>query len=240
MLSEDGKLSIITTNTISQTDTRITGLDEIVKFGTIIFAVKSMRWPGVANLEVALLSITKGSWGNLIVLKNKQVKSISTFLDEDESGSLPSKLISSSGICYVGTVVLGKGFILDKEQVNNILNSDKKYETVIFDYLCGSDVNGSPDLCPSRKIINFFDWNEEYVAKEFPLCYNVLKEAVKPERDILKRAVYRDNWWRYAERNPKLYKEIKSKSRILVVCRVTKYLSFQFVPKIMYTMLEQM
>ena len=230
-LISNGKLSIITTNTISQTDTRVTGLDEIVKSGSIIYAVKSMRWPGVANLEVALLSITKGVWEQPIYLKDKQVNSISTFLDQDETRVLPSKLVTSSGICYVGTVVLGKGFILEKNQADEILIRDKKYATVIYDYLSGSDVNGSFDLTPSRKVINFFDWEEEFVEKEYPICYKILKDTVKPERDILKRSIYREKWWRYAERNPKLYESIKLKKRILVVCRVTKFLSFQFVPK---------
>jgi hypothetical protein len=222
--------SIITTNTISQTDTRVTGLAELVKYGTINFAIKSKKWPGAANLEVSLLSIFKGNWIKEKFLGTRLVGTISTYLDEDEGLQIPFKLLSSCNKCYEGTIILGSGFILTENEIEKLIEVDPKYSDVIFEYLSGNDINNSFNLTPARKIINFFDWEEDYVAKKFPLCYNILKEKVKPERDILKRDVYRIKWWKYAERNPKLYSEIRLFKRAITVCRVTKYLNFQFVP----------
>jgi hypothetical protein len=54
----NGYFSIITTNTISQGDSRRGGLEQIVKnSGDICFVADSITWPGKANVKVTLISV---------------------------------------------------------------------------------------------------------------------------------------------------------------------------------------
>jgi hypothetical protein len=57
-----------------------------------------------------------------------------------------------------------------------------------------------------------------------------VETKVKPERTKLKRAVRRERWWLFAERAPKLYGTIAGLGRVLATARVSKFLTFSFVP----------
>ncbi len=50
-------------------------------------------------------------------------------------------------------------------------------------YLNGEDLNSRPDQSPSRWVINFHDWPLER-AETYPDCMKIVREKVKPERDI--------------------------------------------------------
>lgn len=78
-----GFQSLISTNTIAQGRAREDGLDIIVNSGgSINHAVKSMKWPGKAALEVSLVTITKQKWKEKYILGNKEVKTITPYIDD--------------------------------------------------------------------------------------------------------------------------------------------------------------
>jgi hypothetical protein len=54
-----------------------------------------------------------------------------------------------------------------------------------------------------------------------------LKE-VKPQRDLVKRRSYRENWWQFAERCPGLYRAIAPLKAVIVIAQVTKPVAFAF------------
>jgi len=67
-LKNNGFQSLISTNTIAQGDSREGGLDVITKLGgTINHAVRNIRWPGVAAVEVSLVTVFKGKWNKEFV-----------------------------------------------------------------------------------------------------------------------------------------------------------------------------
>ncbi|MCD8741980.1 SAM-dependent methyltransferase, partial [Mucilaginibacter roseus] len=80
-----GFQSLISTNTIAQGSAREGGLDVICSNeGVINHAVRSMRWPGQAAVEVSLVTIHKGSWNRDIILDGKKVERITPYLDDSE------------------------------------------------------------------------------------------------------------------------------------------------------------
>jgi hypothetical protein len=224
-----GFQSLISTNTICQGDSRVGGLEHILNNnGYINFAIKSIRWPGLAAVEVSLLTISKSKMNIPIWLNSKPVDVINSYLENSENTLSAQILSSSQNLGFMGSNVLGSGFILDFEESNRLIKSNPKNENVIYAFLNADDINNSPSQSPSRNIINFSDWSLEYCEKEYPDCINILREKVKPERDKVNRATYRDNWWHYAEKAINLYKAIKPLKQYLVVPFTTKYLSFTF------------
>jgi hypothetical protein len=223
-------LSLISTNTISQGDTREGGIEPIIQSNGIInHAVKSMKWPGQANLEVSLVSINKEASCKKY-LNGNLVSSINSLLTDDLDIGNPLCLHQNMQKCFAGTTVLGKGFILKSRDAENIVKNEKLYFDVINPYLIGDDLNNSPNQAPSRYVINFFDWNEEK-AKLYPLPYNIILENVKPVRLKDNRKAYREKWWLFAERRVELYNKLPDSEVVISVCRVTKFLSFSLVPK---------
>jgi len=226
-----GFQSLISTNTISQGDTREGALDVILNNqGNINFAVKSMKWPGQANLEITLVTINKHFLKVEKYIKDEKVDFINALLETGNNIGNPKNLIGNELKCFTGSTVLGKGFVLEPDEAKNIISTYPNHSEVIIPYLIGDDINSSHIQTPSRFVINFFDWGEEK-AKEYNWAYNHLKEFVYPVRMEDKRKAYRDRWWLFAERRVELYKRLPACKMALVVCRVTKFLSFSFVPK---------
>lgn len=231
IIKKGGFQSLISTNTISQGDTREGALDVILgKEGAINFAVKSMKWPGQANLEITLVTINKYFPNVENYIKDEKVAFINALLETGKNIGNPQTLVVNELKCFTGSTVLGKGFVLEPNEANDIISTYPNHSDVIIPYLIGDDINSSPIQTPSRFVINFFDW-EEGKAQEYDWAYNHLKELVYPIRMEDKRKAYRDRWWLFAERRVELYKRLPECKMALVVCRVTKFLSFSFVPK---------
>ena len=56
----------------------------------------------------------------------------------------------------------------------------------------------------------------EPVAADWPELLAILKEKVKPERDVQNRKALRERWWHYAEKRPGLYATVAGLERVLV------------------------
>jgi hypothetical protein len=231
IIKQKGFQSLISTNTISQGDTRKASLDFICSNdGSINFAVKSRKWPGVAALEISLVSIFKGIWNGKRFLNTNEVTSITSFLDDNESNlQSPFPLSINAKKSFQGTIVLGTGFILEPNEATSMIENNNANKSVIFPYLNGDDLNSTYDIKATRYIINFFDWSEEYCKTNYPECYSIVEKRVKPQRIILKDKGYREKWWQYGRRAVDMYESIKNKPKVLVVAQVTKPLAFEFV-----------
>jgi hypothetical protein len=243
VLHPGGFQSLLSTNTIAQGDAREGGLEVIQsQGGTINFAVRSMPWPGLAAVEVALVSIYKGKWKGEFVLGNKIASMISSYLDDSGFSGDPYPLKQNEGKGFMGSIVLGKGFLLEPNEALQIIEKDSKYKDVLFPYLNGEDLNSHPDQSPSRWVINFFNWplsemeddSEEPkgppYARDYPVCFNIVEKLVKPERLEKKQKDYREKWWQYARRGVDLYRTIESFEKVLVIARTSKTGAFIFVP----------
>src|SRR5690606_19620705 len=85
-----------------------------------------------------------------------------------------------------------------------------------------------PDGSPSRFVINFRDWSLER-AQEYAQPYERVERLVKPERATNKRAVYRNRWWQFGERQSALYRAIESFDRCIAITRVSKVVQPMFI-----------
>ena len=237
LLSKQGFQALISTNTISQGGAREGGLEVIINNGGCInYAARSKKWPGRAAVEVSLIAIKKGDWNAECTLDDKSVKRISSYLDDDDSNATPFRLSENEDLSFIGSYVLGLGFVLEEAEANNLLNCREVNKNVIMPYLNGDDLNSKPDQKASRWVINFFDWEEEKCRSQYPECFQIIEDRVKPERtrldekgDFVLRKPLPQRWWIYADKRPKLYDKISKLSRVLVVAQVTKPVAFAFV-----------
>lgn len=230
IIKTGGFQALIATNTIAQGDAREGGLEVILsQGGSINFAVRSMKWPGLAAVEVALVDIYKGKWNRQFILDNKTVGQITAYLDDSDTVGNPHPLLQNSNKSFQGAIVLGKGFILEPHEAAKLIEQNPKNQDVLFPYLNGEDLNTNPDQSPSRWVINFFDWSEDK-AKEYPDCYRIIEEKVKLERLGKSKDIVNYPWWHFWRQRGELYKAIKNQSKVLVVAQTTKEMSFCFQP----------
>ena len=236
IIKPQGFQALIATNTIAQGEAREGSLDVILnKGGTINFAVRSMKWPGLAAVDVSLVNIFKGRWKQQYILDSKPVKQITPYLDDAETVGNPNPLLQNADKSFQGSIVLGKGFVLEPHEAINLIEKNPKNKDALFPYLNGEDLNTNPDQSPSRWVINFFDWPEEKCRHEYPDCFEIIERLVRPERqrkdqkgNYVLRKPLPEKWWIYADKRPKLYHTIASLKQVLVVARVGKYQAFVF------------
>ena len=242
LLNSQGGFGLVATNTIAQGDTREVGLDQLVANHCVIpRAVPSRKWEGTASLEVAHVWLRKGNWQGEFILDEKPVDGITAFLTmPGKSVGNPSRLVANQDKSFIGSYVLGMGFVLTPEEAQALIEKDVRNKDVLFPYLNGEDLNSRPDQSPSRWVINFKDWalDAEHddpkkpkgkpYAVDYPDCLAILEEKVKPERNKNNRKIYRDNWWHYAEKRPGLYDEIANMKRVLVHPLTSKHHNLVF------------
>lgn len=118
LIQMGGFQSLIATNTVAQGGAREGGLDVIAaKGGSINHAVKSMKWPGNAAVEVALVTLTKQPWKGPFVLAGNPVSTITTYLDDADTIGNPYPLEANADKSFQGSIVLGQGFVLEPDEL---------------------------------------------------------------------------------------------------------------------------
>lgn len=155
----------------------------------------------------------------------------------------PYPLKQNAGKSFQGSIVLGKGFVLEPAEAKTLIDKDPRNRDVLFPYLNGEDLNNDPDQCPSRWVINFFDWSEEQ-ARTYPDCFNIIERLVKPERQRWKlddngdeiigtyalRKPLPEKWWIYGEKRPALYETISKLDQVMAIALTSKTVAIAMLP----------
>jgi hypothetical protein len=223
-LAPGRRTGIIATNTIAQGDTREVGLDQATAAGWQVYrAIKSQPWPGTAALEVSLLWLGGSAGeGETPVLDGDEVRGITPGLDpQSRVNGKPYRLQANAGQSFIGSYVLGKGFVLQPEEARTLIEKDPRNEEALFPYLNGEDLNSRPDCSASRWVINFHGWSREQ-ATTYEDVFATVERDVKPVRLTNNRKVYRDYWWQYAEKRPAMVEAIADLEQVVVIALVSK------------------
>lgn len=236
IINEAGFLNIITTNTISQSATRKGGIEVILKDGgTLNYAVKLIKWPGTANLEVSLIGITKQKEIPRY-LNNKPVKYISEFLDESSFEIKPYELLKNKEYYFSeGSKIYGEGFVLDKSEYELIVKNNPNNRIVIHRYLDGDDLNSKPDQSPTRYVINFHELSLDE-ARKFEEPFKIIIERVKPYRDTISDKIAKERFWLYQRSRKEFYDRVQNLSEYIVTAKTTKYINFSLVQNLDLTL----
>ncbi len=169
LLRKGGTLGLIATNTISQGDTRWTGLRWICEHGGEIYrAQRRFKWPGQAAVIVSVIHVIKGEYMGQRMLDDQKVDLITAFLFHGGGHSNPKTLKENSGKSFKGSDVYGMGFTFDDmgnkgvaspiSEMERLIQDNLRNQEVIFPYIGGQEVNKSPVHAHHRYVINFRNW----------------------------------------------------------------------------------
>ncbi len=230
---------LLATNSIAQGDSSEVGLAQIVDAGwTIHRATSSAKWPGAESVEIAKVWAATGfTWASNPILDDRPVRAIDEMLyQRPRSGWRKQRLTENADRAFIGSYVLGMGFIVSPEDADVLVEKDARNADVLFPYLDGSSLNDEPDHSPRRWVINFFDWDEDR-ARTYPTCFSVVESLVKPERqetnakgEFKKRPPLPQRWWMYADKRPKLYRTISDLREVLAIVLHSSTVAFARVP----------
>src|SRR6185437_3631835 len=178
LLRPGGCFGLIATSTISQGDTRSTGLRWICGHGgTIYRARKRIVWPGRAAVVVSVVHVCKGAVAGPLDLDGRAAPVITAFLFHAGGSEDPVALAENAEKSFTGSYLLGMGFTFDDTdkggaatplaEMAQLIAADRRNQERIFPYLGGEEVNSSPTHAHHRYVINFEDYplRREAMAK---------------------------------------------------------------------------
>ncbi|GLZ14505.1 hypothetical protein Acsp04_47400 [Actinomadura sp. NBRC 104425] len=226
LVNPKGQIGVIATNTLAQGDTREVGLDAVTSDGAVIRkAVNHVQWPSKsASLHCCKVWISRRplAEGSRPELDGERVwKIASTLSSESRTGWTPRRLSCNASLSFIGSYVLGAGFVVSSQWAERVKEEHPEYQPILFPYLNGQDLNSSPDCAASRWVINFHDWPLEK-AQRYPLCYDLVRRLVRPERQRIKRDHCSRYWWLYARRRPEMLRAIEGLRQVVVIALVSK------------------
>ncbi len=230
LLKPGGFMAFITTNSIKDGDIRKDGLEQIISKGaTINMAVRAIKWPGVANLTVSLISISKQQWSSSCTLDGRSVPYISAFLDDDpDIGKVPP-LSENHRQLMVGTHYLGDGFVITPEQAQDLIKISPSNKEVVFPLFNCDELNSLPTPAPKRFIIDFALCSEHH-ARSYQAPFAIVESLVKTERATEKEARLREQWWLFKRPFVEFRNKARMLDRVFVSGITTKHLNFTAVP----------
>lgn len=216
-----GFVALLATNTVAQGDTRMVALDPLIKSGKVVYrSIQSAPWPSrAAAVDYAAVWMTSRqlATGVRAIADSVKVGVISSLLEgEGRTVGDPIPLTENRGVAFIGSYLLGKGFVLNPANARQLIDLDPSNAEVVFPYLIGDDVNSRPDSSASRWVINFFDWTEQR-ARLYSKPFEIVETRVRPERASTPRAARRERWWQYAERAPGMYRAMEHLENVLTI-----------------------
>lgn len=224
---EGGTISFLATSTVSEGDTRRSGLSFIVEEGGIIYAAqRSFKWPGTANVYVTVVHITKADQ-IVCSLDGKPCRCINAFLLNSSAKGEPYKLASNAKLSFVGAKPGSKWHVVgDAENgnlpaaaVDEILAKHPEEAEGIREYLGGSELYDDPHQ-KSHRLANYLGLMDSDQVRDFPYLMELLRQTAKQERNAP------DGWWQFARRAVDLYSRLPNYQTVLVRAEVSSTFAF--------------
>ena len=267
LMKKGQRAGLVGTNTIKQNYSREGGLDYIVNNnGTITDAVSTQVWSGDAVVHVSIVNWIKDedkSEKLLVFQKGDNLNSpfeyyhpkninSSLSLSIDLTSAMALVTNKKSECCYQGQTHGHEGFLIIKEEAEQLLIKNPKLKDVCFPYLTGDEMIGKKDSKPARYVIDFRK-QDIFNASKYTEVFNIIKEKVYPDKEKKAKEeedkneqTLKDNpkakvnhhhknffkqWWKLSYARNEMMEKIESIKRYIVCAQVTKRPIFEFVSK---------
>jgi hypothetical protein len=241
------RFGFITTNSITQTFSRRT-IERYLSAKeplSLIFAIPDHPWlkaSDKAAVRIAMTVAQRGSHEGVLaeVASEAELNSDTPKVElSAREGKITANLWIGADIANAkalgandkitsqGMKLHGSGFIVTPQKARTFIGgSGLTDDQPIYDFLNGRDLAQQPR---SLKVIDLFDYSVSTIQAKFPVLYQHILEAVKPERDQNNRSTYRENWWIFGEPRRDFRPSLVKIQRYIATCRTAKHRFFNFV-----------
>ncbi|MCP9831473.1 N-6 DNA methylase [Synechococcus sp. HJ21-Hayes] len=222
-ISESGGIALITTKSIKEGDTRPVFQDILEEMQlSIFYATTSRLWPGDAGTSYVSFAMTRGAYKGPKLLDGISASNISSSLQAEDSEANPmvlfGKIHASRGI-----TLMGEGFILSRNEEQEIIELEPKCRDVIKFYTGSEDMLNRVGEEFPRFCIDYGDMPEN-LASSYEPTFARLKALVKPSRDKLSKQIHEHCFWKHWDKRLDFFACLSEVSVAIVIPRVAKYM----------------
>lgn len=228
----------ITTNSITQTFNRRV-LEAHASQLHLAFAIPDHPWVDSADgaavrvaMTVAapgagegrLLTVTRespGDEGEVTVELTERHGAIHADLSIGANVASAKPLRANEGLSNRGMIPHGEGFLVSPE-----LGATLDGGALLKPYRNGKDLTDKPR---GVMVIDTFGLSETELRDTYPASWQWLHDHVKPVRDQNSRKSRRENWWLFAENQPRMRASINGLPRYIATGQTAKHRVFQFL-----------
>lgn len=226
-ISEEGRVGLVGTNSISQGLGRSASLNYITENGGYIHdAVSTQTWSGEAKVHVSIVNWSRKK-SDICYLDTHKVLQINSSLKSTVDVAPAYRLEANSNFCFEGVKPTGKGFLIDDKQVRSWISANSTNQEVLKLYADAANLARVPNGVPDRWVIDFNDMSFED-ASDYKLPFGHIKDTVKIERASNRDARIKDYWWLFARPRPAMREAIVKLSNYFAVPAHSKW--FVFLP----------
>jgi hypothetical protein len=232
------RAGLITTNSITQAQQRSI-IEDAAKEGVrVVWAVPDHPWvdeTGSAQVRVAMTVLEREPRQATVVEVDDAGEIVQEFrtarLNSDLSAyanvtrAADEELLANEGLSSNGFNVVGRGFVLEPGEAEELLEEKPERSDIIRPYRNGRDLTQTP----RGVYIIDFGTRDESEAREWPTLFDIVRDRVKPERDSNNRKRYREYWWQFGETRPGLRAAVADLDRYIATPYVSKHRFFTFL-----------
>lgn len=233
------RMGLITTNSLRQTFNRRVVQAALDQGTHLHFAIPDHPWvdgadgaavriamtvlaPGVG--EGILLTVTDeraGEHGEMAVALVERIGIVHADLSVGANVSAAKTLTAHEGVSSNGVMLAGSGFIVTKDQANELGNS-----SLVRPYRNGRDLAGEPR---GVFVIDSFGFGADELRAKHAAVYQWLLERVKPERDANRDQQFREKWWLHGRSRSDIRRALAGLPRYIATVETAKHRTFQFL-----------
>lgn len=225
LLKDGGFYGLLGVTNISESEAVKVGLEEITKQGEIYSAVKSMKWPGSANINVAIVHFHRGTWNGEKWLNGVQTDTIYPNLTNETFGE-PKKIATRiDGTQGVNTVFISLLYI--NPNSDTAKNIKDQSETILMPIVNGQMITNTSLEKIDNLVINAGDKSLEDVRSESESAYQFLMSVREQRLSKMREGsdsykVWMDRWWQHWNTRADFFDKYPQSDRLLYSI-LTKY-----------------
>ena len=227
MLRDGGCLGALTTQSLTEVQSKRLFADLVLQQTQIYHAVSSKKWPGTANVTVAVVWAYKGVWAGQFFLDGKSVPGISadlrssTFEESTRTGPqvLQERLYAFQGVDNSK----GLAFVVGDDSPLRTSDPEQRY---VKPYVSGEDLTADPQNL-SRLVIDLTGVAEHELTGLPQQIQQHVMNVVKPTRTPFELKPYKGlaaRWWTFWNTREEGFRVAREQQSVVVLPSIAKHL----------------
>lgn len=198
LLKSNGIYGLLGVTNISESKAVKVGLAKIATKGTIFSAIKSMKWPGSANINVAVVHVIKGQWKGTKILNGKSTDLIFPNLMSETFG-VPKEISGLIDVTQgVHTAHIGILYIEPTSDLARKIMAESK--DILVPIVNGKAIGNTSLESIENYVINAGNKSLEQVRKDSPSAYEFLLSVKDKRLAKIAEGGYKgweERWWQH-------------------------------------------